>query len=46
MILLWFTLEGIEYGFVAEKYVDENFVCIMEELKDCWVLGEDYGLLF
>jgi hypothetical protein len=42
MILLWSALEDIECGFVAEKYVDKNFVCIMEELIDFWVLQEDY----
>jgi len=41
MMLLWSTLEDIECGYVAEKYVDENFICIMDELKDCWVLEVD-----
>jgi hypothetical protein len=45
-MLLWSTVEDIECGYVAEKYVNESFVCVMEELKDCWVLGEVDGLLF
>lgn len=46
MMLLWSTVEDIECGYVAEKYVNKNFVCIMEELIDCWVLGEVDCLLF
>jgi len=33
--------EDVKRCFVDEKYVgevDENFVCIMQELKDCWFL--------
>lgn len=38
--LLWSNFEYIKCGFVDEKCVDENCVCIMQELTDCWVLRE------
>jgi hypothetical protein len=38
LILLWSSFEYIKCGFVEEMCVD--FVCIMQELKGCWELGE------
>ena len=31
--LLWPNFEDAKCGFVDEKCVDENFVCVMQELK-------------
>jgi hypothetical protein len=32
VILLWFDFEYIKCGCVDEKCVDEDFVCIMQDL--------------
>jgi hypothetical protein len=33
VILLWSNFEDIKCGSVDEKSVDEDFVCIMQELR-------------
>lgn len=42
MILLWSSFEYIKCGFVDKKCVNGDFVCVMQELKDCW--AEKYRL--
>ena len=38
-------LEDTEYRYVDEIYVHEDFVCIKQELKNCWLLREGDHLL-
>ena len=40
-IVLWSNFEYLKCGFV-DKCVNEDFVCVMQELKDCW--AEKYQL--
>lgn len=44
MILLWSNLEDVKRDFVDEKSVDENFIRIINEMKDSWVLGKGDSL--